>query len=94
MYDAISLPETQQVGWSLLGRKGCLVLTLPELVKEEEGKERRAVRTFGSPYVDENKELLRGSRDFLTKRLEIGTIKVRYQAYLSLTAADLVLYSP
>ncbi|KAG1743498.1 chaperonin 10-like protein [Suillus lakei] len=40
VYDTISLPETQQVGWSLLGHKGCLS-------KKREGMERRAIQTFG-----------------------------------------------
>lgn len=89
VYDAISLPETQQAGWSLLGSKGRMVTTLPVLVKEEEGKERQAIRTFGSPYVDENKELCRGSRGMISEWLEKGIIKVRYHAYFT-TAADLL----
>lgn len=75
VYDAISLPETQQVGWSLLGHKGHLVTTLPVLVKEEQGLERQAIRTFGSPYADENKELLKGSRGMISEWLEAGTLK-------------------
>ncbi|KAG1759322.1 chaperonin 10-like protein [Suillus occidentalis] len=75
VYDAISLPETQQVGWSLLSPGGRLVTTLPVLVKEEERKERRAITTFGSPYVDENKELCRGSRGMISEWLEKGIIK-------------------
>jgi hypothetical protein len=76
VYDAISLPETQQIGWSLLGQKGHLVLTLPALVQEEEGKERVAIRTFGSPHADENKPLCKGSWAILSEWLEAGTIKV------------------
>ncbi|KAG1775967.1 chaperonin 10-like protein [Suillus placidus] len=75
VYDAISLPETQQVGWSLLGEKGCMVLTLPASVKEEEGKERTTIMTFGSPHADENKPLCRESWAILSKWLEAGTIK-------------------
>lgn len=93
VYDAISLPETQQIGWSILDAKGCLVLTLPPVVQEDEGKERKAIRTFGSPHVTENKELCKGSWAILSQWLEAGTIKVRYQAYPSLTAADLPSYS-
>jgi hypothetical protein len=76
VYDAISLPETQQIGWSLLGQKGHLVLTLPALVQEEEGKERVAITTFGSPHADENKLLCKGSWAILSEWLEAGTIKV------------------
>ncbi|KAG2145218.1 chaperonin 10-like protein [Suillus clintonianus] len=75
VYDAISLPDTQQIGWSLLGHKGCLVLTLPAVVKEEGGTERRAVQTFGSPHADENKSLCSGSWAILSEWLEKGTIK-------------------
>ncbi|KAG1717314.1 uncharacterized protein EDB91DRAFT_887721, partial [Suillus paluster] len=75
VYDAISVPETQQIGWSLLGPKGFLVLTLPASVKEEEGKERKAIQTFGSPHAKENQSLCSGSWATLSKWLEDGTIK-------------------
>ncbi|KAG1883484.1 chaperonin 10-like protein [Suillus subluteus] len=75
VYDAISLPETQQIGWSLLGPKGRLVLTLPASVEEKEGKERVAIRTFGSPHADENKPLCKGLWATLSEWLEAGTIK-------------------
>ncbi|KAG1814079.1 chaperonin 10-like protein [Suillus variegatus] len=80
VYDAISLPETQQIGWSILDAKGCLVLTLPPVVQEDAGKERKAIRTFGSPHVTENKELCKGSWAILSQWLEAGTIKpLRYE---------------
>ncbi|KAG2087811.1 chaperonin 10-like protein [Suillus discolor] len=80
VYDAISLPETQRVGWSILDAKGCLVLTLPASVKEDEGKERQVIVTFGSPHAKENKELCKGSWAILSQWLEAGTIKpLRYE---------------
>ncbi|KAG2362804.1 chaperonin 10-like protein [Suillus spraguei] len=75
VYDAISLPRTQQVGWSLLDQKGCLVLTLPVSVKEEEGKERKAIRTFGSPHADENYLLCKEAWVTLSAWLKEGRIK-------------------
>ncbi|KAG2149024.1 chaperonin 10-like protein [Suillus bovinus] len=80
VYDAISLPQTQQIGWSLLSPKGRLVLTLPPSVKEDEGKGRTAIRTFGSPHAEENKQLCKGSWAILSEWLEAGTIEpIRYE---------------
>jgi hypothetical protein len=76
VYDAISLAETQEIGWSLLSDKGDLILTLPASVKENEGKERRAISTLGNPHVEQNKSLCRGSWAKLGKWLEDGSIKV------------------
>lgn len=76
MYDAVSLAETQEIGWSLLDHKGVLILTLPASVEENEGKERVAISTLGIPHVEENKSLCRGSWATLGKWLENGTIKV------------------
>ncbi|KAG2036274.1 chaperonin 10-like protein [Suillus americanus] len=75
VYDPISLPETQQIGWSLLDQKGRLVLTLPASVEEKEGKERVAIRTFGSPHANENKPLCKGLWATLSKWLEAGIIQ-------------------
>ncbi|KAG1821779.1 chaperonin 10-like protein [Suillus subaureus] len=54
VYDAISLPETQSVAWELLANNGTLVLTLPASVKEDEGKGRKAIPTFGYPHAPQN----------------------------------------
>ncbi|KAG1821976.1 chaperonin 10-like protein [Suillus subaureus] len=75
VFDAISLPDTQQIGWSLLSQKGRLLLTLPVSVEEKEGKERVAIRTFGSPHADENKPLCKGLWATLPEWLEAETIK-------------------
>jgi NADPH:quinone reductase-like Zn-dependent oxidoreductase len=76
VYDAISLTGTQQIGWSLLGSGGTLILTLPASVKEDEGKERKTIFTYGNPHAEENKLLCSGSWAKLGKWLEDGSIKV------------------
>ncbi|KAG0708121.1 chaperonin 10-like protein [Suillus ampliporus] len=75
VYDAISLPETQQVGWPLLGPGGFLILTLPASVKEAEGKGRKTIQTYGNPHAKENQLLCSGSWAKLSKWLEDGSIK-------------------
>ncbi|KAJ8586813.1 GroES-like protein [Rhizopogon salebrosus TDB-379] len=57
VYDAISLPETQRIGWELLAESGTLVLTLAAVVKEDEGKGRKTIETYGVPHAPQNREL-------------------------------------
>jgi NADPH:quinone reductase-like Zn-dependent oxidoreductase len=61
VYDAISLPETQKIGWELLAENGILILTLAAAVEEDEGKGRKAIPTHGTPHAPENQELCRNS---------------------------------
>lgn len=75
VYDAISLPETQAIGWELLANNGTLVLTGPPSVKEDEGKGRKAFQTMGSPHVPQNEELCRNSWAQVEKWLSEGTIQ-------------------
>ncbi|KAG1823602.1 GroES-like protein [Suillus subaureus] len=75
VYDSISLPETQLVAWELLANNGTLVLTLPASVKEDEGKGRKAIHTFGYPHVPQNEELYRSSWAMVEKWLSEGTIQ-------------------
>jgi len=75
VYDAVSLPETQSVGWDLLADNGTLVLTLYAKVKEDEGKGRKIVQAFGSPHAPESEELCRNSWARLEKWLSDGTIQ-------------------
>ncbi|KAG1844069.1 chaperonin 10-like protein [Suillus subalutaceus] len=75
VYDAISLPETQSVGWGLLANNGTLVLTLSASVKEDEGKGRKIVQTFGNPHVPQNQELCSSSWAVVEKWLSEGTIQ-------------------
>jgi hypothetical protein len=76
VYDAISLPETQHIGWELLAENGTLILTLPATVKEDEGKGRKAIPTYGAPHVPQNQELCRGSWAMVEHWLSEGTIQV------------------
>ncbi|OAX39655.1 GroES-like protein [Rhizopogon vinicolor AM-OR11-026] len=75
VYDAISLPETQLMGWGLLAENGTLILTHDVLVKEDENKGRKAARAFGSPHAPQNQELSRSSWAMVEKWLSEGTIQ-------------------
>jgi NADPH:quinone reductase-like Zn-dependent oxidoreductase len=76
VYDAISLPETQRIGWGLLAENGTLVLTLAVEVKEDEGKGRKAIPTFADPHVPQNQELCRNSWAMVETWLSEGAIQV------------------
>ncbi|KAG1827674.1 chaperonin 10-like protein [Suillus variegatus] len=82
VYDAISLPETQSVGWELLANNGTLVLTLPASVEEHEGKGRKAIQTFGNPHTPQNEELGRNCWARVEKWLSDGTIQPNYYEVL------------
>ncbi|KAF8843795.1 GroES-like protein [Paxillus ammoniavirescens] len=75
VYDAISLPETQQAAWAVLSHNGTLVLTLQPVVKEDQGKGRRVVPTYGSPHAQANHALCEASWSILGKWLQDGVIK-------------------
>jgi NADPH:quinone reductase-like Zn-dependent oxidoreductase len=75
VYDAISLPETQSVAWELLADNGTLILTLPASVKEDEGRGRKAVHTFGNPRAPQNQELCSRSWAAVEQWLSEGTIQ-------------------
>ncbi|KAG1821778.1 chaperonin 10-like protein [Suillus subaureus] len=75
VYDAISLPETQSVAWELLANNGTLVLTLFALVKEDEGKGRKVILTFGDAQAPQNQELCGSSWAVVEKWLSEGTIQ-------------------
>ncbi|KAG1729836.1 chaperonin 10-like protein [Suillus paluster] len=75
VYDAVSLPETQSAGWGLLTTNGVLVLTLPASVKEDAGKGRKAIQTFGNPHAPQNHELGSSCWAMVTKWLSEGTIQ-------------------
>jgi hypothetical protein len=92
VYDAISLPETQRIGWGLLAKNGILVLTLAASVREDEGKGRKAILTRGSPHVPENKELCRNSWAMVEEWLSEGDIQV-CSAIFALDCLTVHLYS-
>ncbi|KAG2361278.1 chaperonin 10-like protein [Suillus spraguei] len=74
VYDVISLPETQSVAWELLANNGTLVLTLAATVKEDQGKGRKVIKTFGNPHAPQNQELCRSAWALVGKWLAEGTI--------------------
>ncbi|KAH7884282.1 chaperonin 10-like protein [Phlebopus sp. FC_14] len=74
-YDTTSLPSTQKLAWSILADNGILVVTLQPVVKEEEGKGRKVIATFGSPHAPGNHELFEASWSVLGKWLEEGVIQ-------------------
>jgi hypothetical protein len=76
VFGAISLPETQSVGWRLLVRNGVLVLTLPASVKDDEGKGRKAVYSNGNPHPSYNHKLFCDSWAMVEKWLLEGIIQV------------------
>jgi NADPH:quinone reductase-like Zn-dependent oxidoreductase len=75
VYDAVSLPETQSVAWGLLANNGTLVLTLAASVKEDEGKGRKVIQTFGNPHIPQNEELCSSSWAIVEEWLSEGTIQ-------------------
>jgi len=75
VYDAISLPETQRIGWELLAENSILILTLAGVVEEDEGKGRKAIPTYGTPHAPENQELCRNSWAMVEKWLSEGVIQ-------------------
>lgn len=76
VYDTISLPTTQQTAWSVVARGGTLVLTLQPVVKEEEGKGRTVIATYGNPHAELNNTMCREYWNTLAKWLQDGVIKV------------------
>ncbi|KAG2157905.1 chaperonin 10-like protein [Suillus bovinus] len=75
VYDVISLPETQSVAWDLLANNGTLVLTQSASVKEDEGKGRKVIVTFGNPHNPQNEQLCCNSWARVEKWLSEGTIQ-------------------
>lgn len=74
-YDAVSFPETQQVAFEILAPNGILVTTLQPVVKEDQGKGRKVVATYGSPHHSANNTLCQGLWSVLEDWLHRGVIK-------------------
>ncbi|KIM59437.1 hypothetical protein SCLCIDRAFT_126262 [Scleroderma citrinum Foug A] len=75
VYDAISLPETQEVAFNILAPGGTLVSTLKPVVEENQGKSRRVVATYGSPHVEVNHALCQEAWSVLESWLHDGVLK-------------------
>ena len=82
VYDAISLPETQHIGWGLLADNGILILTLPAAVKDDESKGRKAIMTIGYPHWPQNEEVCRNSWARVEKWLSEGVLQVCFTVNL------------
>lgn len=75
VYDAISLPETQQGGYDLLSETGKIALVLPPSIKED-GSSKEVVVVKGLRSVPEQIEFVQGLYRALPGWLEKGWIKV------------------
>ncbi|KAG1887117.1 chaperonin 10-like protein [Suillus subluteus] len=75
IFDAISLTETQSVGWRLLAQNGIIVLTLPASVKEDEGKGRKTIYLNGDLHLPHNHELSCNSWAMVETWLSEGVIQ-------------------
>ena len=76
IYDTVSIRETQEGAWALLGPQGRLVLTLPSVIDKHPGDRREIVLTNGNPHMEENWETGRQLWLHLTRWLEKGEIQV------------------
>ncbi|KAJ2980055.1 hypothetical protein NUW54_g11055 [Trametes sanguinea] len=78
VYDAISLPETQNAAFDLLAPGGKLILVLASAVDEEKKKnanDRSIVGTLGLIQLPQNVEFGRALYSKLTSLLEAGDLK-------------------
>jgi len=91
VYDAISLPETQEVAFDILAPGGTLVLTLEPVVKENQGKSRRVMATYASPHAEANRALGQEAWSVLESWLHGGIIKVRAPQYVCQIGAALTV---
>ncbi|KZT64849.1 GroES-like protein [Daedalea quercina L-15889] len=73
-YDAVSLPETQNVSYRILAPGGTLVLVLAEEV-ENKTEDKRVVNTYGNTNVPVNRKLGASLYSKVTSLLETGAIK-------------------
>ncbi|KAI5990855.1 chaperonin 10-like protein [Pisolithus orientalis] len=74
-YDAISLPDTQQVSFDVLAPNGTLVTTLQPVVKEGQASGRKVVVVQGTPHAPANKDLCQEAWRVLEQWLEDEIIK-------------------
>ncbi|CCM02785.1 uncharacterized protein FIBRA_04894 [Fibroporia radiculosa] len=80
IYDAISLPETQNLAYELLEPGGCLIIVLFPKIRIDPStggqKEKRVEKAFGQVnFPPENRNAARGLYKNLTKYLETGLIQ-------------------
>ena len=81
VYDAISLKDTQNIGWDVLASGGTLVLVLPPLVDRAKYADKKIVDdVYANVHMPHLRQL--GIRLYaaLTKLVETGDIRVRFLA--------------
>lgn len=76
IYDTVSIRETQEAAWRLLGPQGKLVLTLPPVVNKQPDDRRGIVLTNGNPHTEDNWETGRQLWLHLARLLGNGDIIV------------------
>ncbi|KAG6330974.1 hypothetical protein ID866_8114 [Astraeus odoratus] len=74
IYDTVSIRETQEAAWQLLGPQGRLVLTLPSVIDKQSDDRRGIVLTNGNPHTEDNWETGRQLWVHLARWLEKGDI--------------------
>ncbi|KZP06130.1 GroES-like protein, partial [Athelia psychrophila] len=74
VYDAISEPNTQKLGYELLADNGTLILTLPSGLGETTGS-KIVKSTYGSPFAPGNEQIGEGLYVNLHGYLESGAIQ-------------------
>jgi len=75
IYDTVSIRETQDGAWKLLGPQGRLVLTLPSVIDRRPDDPRLIVMTNGNPHTEDNWETGRQLWMQLGRWLEKGDIQ-------------------
>ncbi|KAF9232956.1 chaperonin 10-like protein [Melanogaster broomeanus] len=75
IYDTVSIRETQEGAWALLGPHGRLVLTLPSVIDRRPDDRREIVLTNGNPHTEDNWETSRQLWMQLSRWLEKGDIQ-------------------
>lgn len=78
IYDAVAIPETQNLAYDLLAPGGCLVLVLGDAIdKRKKRSDKRVVQVGGNTNApDANRRLGRSLYSELTVLLEDGDIQV------------------
>lgn len=76
VYDTVSLPSTQRVGWEVVSKKGHLILVLSPVVDQQKYKDKKIVVPRGNVHYDDNSELGRAMYSRLTGWLKDGLIVV------------------
>ncbi|KAH7884283.1 chaperonin 10-like protein [Phlebopus sp. FC_14] len=74
IYDTVSIRETQETAWRLLGPQGRLVLTSPSVIDRQPDDRREIVLTNGNPHTEDNWETGRQLWMNLGRWLETGDL--------------------